>query len=86
MLTYVSVDCTTLPPMVFLRWRASRSSKKSLIMESISAESQDEVKTEAVYEIWHANKDLEKLWQALENTHIVISVSAVIEMVELAAR
>lgn len=55
-------------------------------MESISAESQDEVETEAVYEIWHANKDLEKLWQALENTHIVISVSAVIEMVELAAR
>jgi len=33
-----------------------------LIMEHISAESKDAIKTEADYDIWQANKDPEKLW------------------------
>jgi hypothetical protein len=57
-----------------------------LIMEHISAESKDAIKTEADYDIWQANKDPEKLWQALEKMHKVDSVSAVSEMVELVAR
>ena len=51
-----------------------------------STKCKDVIKTEAVYDTWHANKDPEKLMQVLEKTHKVDSVSAVSEIEELAAR
>jgi hypothetical protein len=56
-----------------------------LIMDHISAESKDAIKTEADYTVWYSSKDPEKLWQASEKTHEVDSVSAMSEVVELTA-
>jgi hypothetical protein len=55
-------------------------------MEHISTKSKGAIKTETDYNIWHAKKDHEKLWQAFEKTHKVDSFSAISEMVELATR
>jgi hypothetical protein len=55
-------------------------------VESISVESKDTINTEADYAAWHANKDPEFFWQALEKTHKVDSISTVKEMAEFVAR
>jgi hypothetical protein len=58
----------------------------SLIMKHMSVESKDEVAQEPSYDTWHAEKDAEKLWQAIIRTHKVDCVSSVTEVKELAAR
>jgi hypothetical protein len=58
----------------------------SLIMKHMSVESKDEVAQEPNYDTWHAEKDAEKLWQAIIRTHKVDCVSSVTEVKELAAR
>jgi hypothetical protein len=36
-----------------------------LMMKHMSVESKDEVNQEQDYEVWHSDKDPEKLWQAI---------------------
>jgi hypothetical protein len=57
-----------------------------LIMKNMSVESKDEVTQEPNYEVWHSEKDPEKLWQAIIKTHKVDCVSNVTAVKELAAR
>jgi hypothetical protein len=57
-----------------------------LIMKHMSMESKDEVAQEPNYEVWHAEKDPEQLWQAIIKTHKVDCVSNVMAVKELAAR
>jgi hypothetical protein len=57
-----------------------------LIRQHMSLESKDEVAKEQDYELWHANTDPEKLWQAIERTHKVDSSSNVDEVKSMAAR
>jgi hypothetical protein len=40
-----------------------------LIMQHMSVESRDEVAQDPDYDTWHAEKDPEKLWQAIVKTH-----------------
>jgi hypothetical protein len=48
-----------------------------LIMKNMSVKSKNEVAQEPNYEVWHAEKDPEKLWQAIIRTHKVDCVSGV---------
>ena len=57
-----------------------------LIMKNMSVESKDEVAQEPNYDTWHSEKDPEKLWQAIIETHKVDCVSSVSAIKELAAR
>jgi hypothetical protein len=57
-----------------------------LIMKHMSVESKDEVAQEPDYDTWHAEKDAEKLWQAIICTHKVDCVSSVTAVKELASR
>jgi hypothetical protein len=57
-----------------------------LIRQHMSLESKDEVSKEPDYEVWHADTDPEELWQAIEKTHKVDSVSNVTEVKALAVR
>ncbi len=57
-----------------------------LMMKHMSIESKIEVAQEPDYEVWHAKKDPEKLWQAIIQTHKVDCVSNVTAVKELAAR
>jgi hypothetical protein len=57
-----------------------------LIRQHMSLESKDEVDKEPDYKVWHADTDPEKLWQAIEKTHKVDSISNVTEVKALAAR
>jgi hypothetical protein len=57
-----------------------------LIMKHMSVESKDEVAQEPENYTWHAEKDAEKLWQAIIRTHKVDCVSSVTAVKELAAR
>jgi hypothetical protein len=57
-----------------------------LIRQHMSLESKDEVSKEPDYEVWHADTDPEKLWQAIEKTHKVDSISNVTEVKALVAR
>jgi hypothetical protein len=52
----------------------------------MSVESRDEVAQEPDYPTWYAEKDPEKLWQAMVKTHKVDCTSNVDEVMELAAR
>ena len=52
----------------------------------MSVESRDEVAQQPEYDKWHAEKDPEKLWQAIVKTHKVDSACHVTEMMELTAR
>ncbi len=57
-----------------------------LIRQHMSVESRDEVAQEPDYPTWYAEKDPEKLWQAMVKTHKVDCTSNVDEVMELAAR
>jgi hypothetical protein len=57
-----------------------------MIMQHLSAESKDEVAQDKDYITWHAEKDPEKLWQAIVKTHKVDCVSNVTAVQELTAR
>jgi hypothetical protein len=57
-----------------------------LIRQHMSLESKDEVAKEPDFEVWHANTDPEKLWQAIEKTHKIDSTSNVDEVKSMAAR
>jgi hypothetical protein len=52
----------------------------------MSVEIRDEVVQEPDYPIWHADKNPEKLWQAIVKTHKVVCTSNVDEVMEWAAR
>jgi hypothetical protein len=68
------------------KMRADRPRLYSLIRQHMSVESRDEVAQQADYADWHAEKDPEKLWQAIVKTHKVDSASHVTEVMELTAR
>jgi hypothetical protein len=57
-----------------------------LMMKHMSVESKDEVAQDPDYEVWHADKDLEKLWKAIIRTHKVDCISNVTAVKELVAR
>jgi hypothetical protein len=57
-----------------------------LMMKHMSVESKDEVTQEPDYDVWHAEKDPEKLWQAIVKTHKVDCVSNVTAVKELTSR
>jgi hypothetical protein len=57
-----------------------------LIMKNMSVESRDEVAQEPDYDTWHAEKDAEKLWQAIIKMHKVDCVSSITGVKELASR
>jgi hypothetical protein len=57
-----------------------------LIRQHMSLESKDEVTKEKDYEVWHANTDPEKLWQAIERTHKIDRPSNVDDVKSMAAR
>ena len=57
-----------------------------LMMKHMSVESKDEVAQEPDYDVWHAEKDPEKLWQAIVKTHKVDCVSNVTAVKELTSR
>jgi hypothetical protein len=57
-----------------------------LMMKHMSVESKDEVAQEPEYNVWHAEKDPKKLWQAIVRTHKVDCVSNVTAVKELTAR
>jgi hypothetical protein len=57
-----------------------------MIRQHMSLESKDEVAKKKDYEHWHADTDPEKLWQAIERTHKVDSMSNVDEVKAMAAR
>ena len=52
----------------------------------MSVKSQDEVKHQADYVAFNADKDPEKLWAAIVKTHEVKSLSKIPEVLKLAAR
>jgi hypothetical protein len=57
-----------------------------MIMQHLSAESKDEVAQDKDYVTWHAEKDPEKLWQAIIKTHKVDCASNVTAVQELTVR
>jgi hypothetical protein len=65
---------------------ANRPKLYGLIRQHMSLESKDEVSKEPDYEVWHADTDPEKLWQAIEKTHKVNSISNITEVKALVAR
>jgi hypothetical protein len=68
------------------KMRADRPRLYGLIRQHMSVESRDEVAQQPDYADWHAEKDPEKLWQAIVKTHKVDSASHVTEVMELTAR
>jgi hypothetical protein len=68
------------------KMRADRPRLYGLIRQHMSVESRDEVAQQPDYEDWHAEKDSEKLWQAIVKTHKVDSASHVTEVMELTGR
>ena len=65
--------------------KKNRPKLYGMIRQHLSAESKDEIKGETDYEEWHKRKDPEKLWQAIEKTHKVDSISTVTEVIQLTA-
>jgi hypothetical protein len=57
-----------------------------LIMQKISQESKDAIRDDEDYLTWFPNKDPEKVWQALNRTDNVDSISTVTQVVEMTAR
>jgi hypothetical protein len=68
------------------KMRADRPRLYGLIRQHMSVESRDEVAQQPDYADWHAEKDPEKLWQAIIKMHKVDSASHVMEVMELMAR
>jgi hypothetical protein len=68
------------------KMRADRPRLHGLIRQHISVESRDEVAQQPDYADWHAEKNPEKLWQAIVKIHKVDSASHVTEVMELTAR
>jgi hypothetical protein len=68
------------------KMRADRPRLYGLIRQHMSVESREEVAQQPDYADWHAEKDSEKLWQAIIKTHKVDSASHVTEVMELTAR
>jgi hypothetical protein len=57
-----------------------------LIRQHMSVESRGDVAKQLDYANWHAEKDPEKLWQAIVKTYKVDSASHVMEVMELTAK
>jgi hypothetical protein len=68
------------------KMRADRQRLYGLIRQHMSVESRDEVAQQPDYADWRAEKDPEKLWQAIVKTQKVDSASHVTEVMELTAR
>jgi hypothetical protein len=68
------------------KMRADRPRLYGFIRQHMSVESRDEVAQQPDYADWHAEKDPEKLWQAIVKTHKVDSASHGTEVMELIAR
>jgi hypothetical protein len=76
------------PPFVAEDYEAMEEDRPKLyglIMKHMSVESRDEVVQEPYYDTWHAEKDAEKLWQAIIRMHKVDCVSSITAVKELAA-